>query len=98
MDLEYKFSDVSAFFEQGEWEIEKKMIDVGADSVEYAKEHGNYRDVTGKLRNSNDYDVDREGLTLMNKCEYASDVEARGYDVLGSASLYAEKRLKKEVL
>jgi hypothetical protein len=48
------------------------------------------------LRTSNDYDVDKDGLTLKNEAEYASFVESKGYDVLSSAALFAEKRLKEE--
>ena len=48
------------------------------------------------LRTSNDYDVNKDGLTLKNEAEYASFVESKGYDVLSSAALFAEKRLKEE--
>ena len=48
------------------------------------------------LRTSNDYDVDKDGLTLKNEAEYASFVESKGYDVLSGAALHAEKRLKEE--
>ena len=29
MDVDFDFSDVDSFFDEGEWEVEKKMIDVG---------------------------------------------------------------------
>jgi len=67
--------------------------------VKYAEEHGDYQDHTLTLRTSNDYDVDKDGLTLKNEAEYASFVESKGFDVfdvLSSAALYAEKRLKEE--
>ena len=35
-------------------------------------------------------------MTLKNEAEYASFVESKGFDVLSSAALYAEKRLKEE--
>ena len=91
--VDFDFSDVEDFFDEGEWEVEKKMIDVGAEAV---KENGDYQDHTLTLRTSNDYDVDKDGLTLKNEAEYASFVESKGYDVLSSAALYAEKRLKEE--
>ena len=72
------------------------MIDVGDEAVKYAEEHGDYQDHTLTLRTSNDYDVNKDGLTLKNEAEYASFVESKGYDVLSSAALYAEKRLKEE--
>lgn len=96
MDVDFDFSDVDQFLKDGEWEVQKKMIDVGDEAVKYAEEHGNYQDYTLTLRTSNDYDVDETGLTLKNEAEYASFVESKGYDVASSAALYAEKRLKEE--
>nr|DAQ64391.1 MAG TPA: hypothetical protein [Bacteriophage sp.] len=102
MDVDFDFSDVDSFFDEGEWEVEKKMIDVGDEAVKYAEEHGNYQDHTLTLRMSNKYDVDKDGLTLYNDAEslkgyqYASNVESKGFDVLSGAALYAEKRLKEE--
>ena len=96
------FSDVDQFFQDGEWEVEKKMIDVGDEAVKYAEEHGDYQDHTLTLRTSNDYDVDKDGLTLYNDAEspkgyqYASNVESKGFEVLSGAALYAEKRLKEK--
>lgn len=89
------FSDVDQFLKDGEWEVEKKMIDVGDEAVKHAEEHGDYQDHTLTLRTSNDYDVDESGLTLKNEAEYASFVESK-FDVLSGVALYAEKRLKEE--
>lgn len=97
MGVKYDFSDVDAFFAQGEWEVQKKMIDVGSDAVHYAEEHGDYQDHTLTLRTSNEYDVDESGLSLKNTAEYASYVESKGYEVISGAALYAEKRLREEV-
>lgn len=94
--VKFDFSDVDGFFDEGEWEVEKKMIDVGDESVRYAEEYGNYQDHTLTLRTSNGYDVNKDGLTLKNTAEYASFVESKGYDVLNGAALHAEKRLKEE--
>lgn len=102
MDVGFDFSDVDSFFDEGEWEVEKKMIDVGDEAVKYAEEHGDYQDHTLTLRTSNKFDVDKDGLTLYNDAkspkgyEYASNVETKGFDVLAGAALYAEKRLKEE--
>lgn len=96
MDVSYDFSDVNRFFEDGEWEVQKTMIDVGKDAVEYAEDNGNYTDHTLTLRTSNRYDVEKERLILENTAEYASYVESKGYDVLSSAALLAEKRLKEK--
>ena len=102
MDVGFDFSDVDSFFDEGEWEVEKKMIDEGDEAVKYAEEHGSYQDHTLTLRTSNKYDVDKDGLTLYNDAaspkgyNYASNVESKGYDVLSGAALYAEKQLKEE--
>lgn len=102
MDVDFDFSDADSFFNEGEWEVEKKMIDEGDEAVKYAEEHGNYQDHTLTLRTSNKYDVDKDGLTLYNDAaspkgyNYASNVESKGYDVLSGAALHAEKQLKEE--
>lgn len=102
MDVISDFSDVDKFFDEGEWEVEKKMIDVGDESVKYAEEHGDYQDHTLTLRTSNKYDVDKDCLTLYNDAtapngyQYASNVESKGFDVLSGAALHAEKQLKDE--
>ena len=102
MGVEFDFSDVDSFFREEKWNAQKKMIDIGDEAVRYAEEHGNYQDHTLTLRTSNDFDVDEEGLLLKNEAKspkgynYASDVESKGYDVLSSATLLAEKRLKEE--
>lgn len=96
MDVGYDFSDIDDFFSKGEWDVQKKMIDVGKDAVEYAEDNGNYQDHTLTLRTSNDYDVEKDKLILKNTAEYASNVESKGYDVLSGAALFAERRLKEE--
>lgn len=95
MDVDFDFSDVDQFFNDGVWEVEKAMIDVGNESVKDAEESGNYQDHTLTLRTSNGYDVDKEGLTLENTADYASYVEAKGFEVLSGAALRAEKKLKE---
>ena len=100
--VDYDFSDVDSFFRKEEWNVQKKIIDIGDEAVKYAEEHGSYQDHTLTLRTSNDFDVDDEGLLLKNEAaspkgyNYASDVESKGYEVLSGAALYAEKRLKEE--
>ena len=94
MGVEADFSDVEQFLQEGKWEVEKKMIDVGDEAVKFAEEHGTYQDHTLNLRTSNKFDVDENGLTLENTAEYASYVEAKGFDVLSGAALHAEKELK----
>lgn len=95
MVVESDFSDVDRFFNDGEWEVEKTMIDVGDDSVKDAKANHTYQNRTGNLEASNGYDVDKDGLTLENTTDYASYVEAKGFDVLSGPALKAEKKLKE---
>lgn len=91
-----EFTGLGDFMDELEREVLDVMDSVGREAVDYAKEHGNYQDRTGKLRSSNKYKVDDEGLTLYNDADYASYVEQRGYDVFSGAALYAEKRLREE--
>ncbi len=98
--IDADFSDVDNFFDEGTWEVESAMIDAGANAVNYAEANGNYQDHTFTLRRSNKYDVDESGLTLYNDAKspegynYASNVESKGFDVLGNAALNAERELK----
>lgn len=96
MDVTFDFSDIKGFLSKEEWEVQKKMIDVGDEAVKNAEEIGNYQDHTLTLRTSNEFDVDETGLTLRNTAEYASFVESKGYEVLSGSALLAEKRLKEE--
>ncbi|WP_276879413.1 hypothetical protein [Bacteroides heparinolyticus] len=95
MVIDADFSDVDDFFNEGEWEVEKAMIDVGDAAVKDAEESGTYQDHTLTLRTSNQFDVDKDGLTLENTADYASYVEAKGFDVLSGSALRAEKKLKE---
>jgi len=95
MVIDSDFSDVEQFFDDVEWEVEKGMIDVGDAAVKDAKENHTYQNRTRNLEKSNDYDVDKDGLTLENTADYASYVEAKGFVVLSDPALRAEKKLKE---
>lgn len=95
MVIDSDFSDVDDFFDEGEWEVEKAMIDVGDAAVKDAEESGTYQDHTLTLRTSNQFNVDKDGLILENTAGYASYVEAKGFDVLSGSALRAEKKLKE---
>ena len=71
------------------------MADTGDAAVKDAKANHTYQNRTGNLEASNDYDVDKDGLTLDNTADYASYVEAKGFDVLSGPALRAEKKLKE---
>ena len=76
-------------------EVHAEFVRLGEQGVQYAKEKGSYHDITGNLRRSNTYHADENTLTLTNTADYASDVEARGKDVLGGAILNLKKELGK---
>ena len=101
--VDFDFSDVDGFFEQGESEVKEVEEKVGKEAVDYAVQHGSYQNRTGTLRKSNKYSVTDEGLELRNDAKspegynYASNVESKGYEVLSGAALFAEKRLKEEI-
>lgn len=97
MKLKIKFDKNSLVeavdkYEQG---IIDELKKVGEQSVEFAKEFGNYHDVTGHLRASNQYEVTNGTLKIQNTADYAEEVEARGQDVITGAFLNAEKLLKE---
>jgi len=89
------FSDIEEFLVQGTTEVDNAIRDVGASAVEQAKARGNYHDDTGTLRSSNYYEYDGESLKIGNRAEYASNVEARGYEVVSTAALWAGEELRR---
>lgn len=76
-------------------EVKGKMDELGRRAVETAKAKGSYHDVTGNLRRSNTYTASKDGLVVENTANYASEVEARGLDVLESARLMVMEELAK---
>lgn len=96
MVVDFDISDVDAAFDEFYEEVKGAMIEVGEVAVHYAKDNGDYQDITGTLRKSNEYEVDETGLTLKNETEYASFVEAKGFEVLSGAALEAERLLKEK--
>lgn len=65
--IDADFSDVDQFFEDGTSEVVAGMKEEGESFVEDAKATGSYQDHTKHLRESNDYEVDEDGLTLKTK-------------------------------
>lgn len=92
----FDFSEADAFLRAIPGKVREVERRVGEMAVDYAREHGDYRDVTGRLRSSNRFKADDSGLTVYNDAPYASDVEARGREVVSGAALYAEVLLGKE--
>lgn len=92
---EADFSDVEDFLQNGTGEVVAGMKEEGEAFIEDAKATGNYQDHTKHLRESNDYEVDEYGLTLKNEADYASFVESKGFEVVGSAALRTLERCKR---
>lgn len=65
--IDADFSDVDQFFEDGTSEVVAGMKEEGEAFVEDAKATGNYQDHTKHLRESNDYEVNEDGLILKTK-------------------------------
>lgn len=92
----FNFRDVNRAFNRFNRQVRNKVEQVGQAAVDYAVEHGDYHDVTGKCRASNHYEVDaNNNLHLSNDCGYADELEANGKDVIGNAALFAEQQLKE---
>ena len=89
------FSDVRPAISRFQRQVRKKMEEVGEEAVEFAVKNGNYQDRTGHLRSSNKAKATDKRLEVFNDAEYAAYVEAKGYDVVSGAALYAEQRLKE---
>lgn len=97
MVIDSDFSDVDQFFDDLDWEVQKGMIDVGDAAVKDAEESGTYQDHTLTLRTSNTFDVDKDELTLENTADYASYVEAKGFEVFKRFSIESRKETKRNV-
>lgn len=62
MDLkvDFDFSDLEPFMEEGETEFLKVVDKVGYEADEYDKEHGSYTDRSGTLRKSNKHTASKK--------------------------------------
>lgn len=52
MAVNFDFSDVDDAFNQFDEEVKAVMTEAGEMAILYAKEHGDYQDITGTLRKS----------------------------------------------
>ena len=93
--IDADFSDVDQFFEDGTSEVVAGMKEEGEAFVEDAKATGNYQDHTKHLRESNDYEVNEDGLILKNEADYASFWwNPKDLKLQEVAAIRTEKRLK----
>ena len=86
-------AEIDQFFRDGVSDVMHAMEKAGEAGVAHNIKNGNYRNRSGRLRRSNYYKVDEEGLEVGNSADYASDVEARGYMVCSEGALLAEQIL-----
>ena len=96
MDIKTQLDGLDGLFDQCKGMVKEAMAVVGEEFVSEAQQEGSYHDVTGHLRAGNYYQVDDDGLELGNKEDYASNVEARGYEVSSTFALRAEAKLKEK--
>lgn len=76
-------------------DVKKKFAEAGEYFVQSAIDGGTYKNRTGRLRSSSEYEVSDDCLTLKNTCPYASDVEARGYEVFSTFVLETIAKLEE---
>lgn len=101
--VDFDFTDVEDFFNEGMSEVKAKVDEIGKSADEYDAKDGTYQNHTGTLRKSNKHGVEEDcSLILYNDAadkrgyHYASNVESKGFRVRSGGALYAEKRLKEE--
>lgn len=71
MGTKVDVSGIDEAFEQWEAEGWDAVADVGLEAVQYAKEHGEYKNRTGRLRNAPGYAVVKDGEII--KIEVPAD-------------------------
>lgn len=94
MVVRFDFRDVDAQLAGARDKVKQVFSSEGASAVEDAKQSGNYTNRTGRLRSSNRYEASSDKIALINDAEYASNVEAKGYEVLSGAFLRMIKRIE----
>lgn len=71
MGTKVDVSGIDEAFEQWEAEVWGAVSEVGLEAVRYAKEHGEYKNRTGRLRNAPGYAVVKDGEII--KMEVPAD-------------------------
>lgn len=61
MSIKVDVSGLNEAFEEWESDIWGTVAESGLDAVKYAKEHGEYKNRTGRLRNAPGYAVVKDG-------------------------------------
>lgn len=76
-------------------EVHDRLEEIGTNAEAIAKEWGNYRNRTGRLRRSVYYKVDGTLLEFGDSAPYASKVSSKGYDVIDSGVSYINEEVSK---
>lgn len=82
------------FFSEIDTEVDGFLERIGSEAERINRSDGNYRNHTGRLRNSNYHKVEGHTLELGNSAPYASKVSSKGYDVVDSGIQYLKKELE----
>lgn len=90
--------EIEDFLREGYAEVEAAMQAAGEAAVEYNVANGDYNNITGNLRRSNYYRIEKDGdrptkLIIGNSADYAEEVESRRM-VVTDGVLLAETMLK----
>lgn len=94
MVVRFDFRDVDSQLAGVRERVKQVFSSEAALAIEDAKQSGNYRNRTGRLRSSNRYEATSDKVVLINDAEYASNVEAKGYEVLSGSFLRMVKRIE----
>ena len=76
--------EMEQFFAESRKEVQQFFDDLGRRARDKNILEGDYNNVTGHLRSSNYYEASPDELELGNHASYASNVEARGRNVIDS--------------
>lgn len=94
MGVKFDFRDVDEAISNAPKKVRMVFEREGAAAVADAVRSGSYQDRTGKLRSFNKYEATEQSIKLINDAEYASYVEAKGYEVLSGSFLRMVKRIE----
>jgi hypothetical protein len=76
--------EIEQFFAEGRSEVKRLFEQAGQEFVDTNIAEGDYQNRTGHLRASNFFDASEDELVCGNHASYASEVEAKGYNVIDS--------------
>lgn len=81
--------------EELDQEVHDKLEQIGAEAEAIAREKGDYRNRTGRLRRSVYHKVTGTSLEFGDSAPYASKVSSKGYDVIDSGVSFIRGEIEK---